>query len=304
VRYTVVLLTLILFVGLFFSVPGGRHGEATAAHGCAPRNPPAVAGALPPPSSAHEVLLNEVLTFPQSAWNCASEGAPVSLRDAWVELYNPQNRPFDLYAVHASLDTGPQTTPFFLPLGSAIPAHGFLVLFPEDGEVSSTAFFPQGACTVRLLFNGTAVIDQVTIPQLGADQSFARTIDGGPQWQSTTAPTIAASNGALLQSTPAATGATTPPAQGEHHRSTGQPPDKQPAPPSGTQPVWQGLHFPAGSSPTPISSVSTAQPASVPPPPPAATSSDTLRLLLSGGLVLALLGLLFWGWRLFKPPHH
>lgn len=100
-------------------------------HGCAPATPPPLAGTLAQPeATAHVVFINEVLSNPGSVWNCSEQGTSSSSNNAWVELYNPQNQAFDLYAVHSSFDAGLNTTPFYFPVGAAIAAHGFLVIFP------------------------------------------------------------------------------------------------------------------------------------------------------------------------------
>src|SRR5260370_34889691 len=68
-----------------------------SAHGCAPPSPPPVAGSpAPAPASKGVVLLNEALLNPQSTWNCSESGTYFVSKDTWVELYNPQNQPFNL----------------------------------------------------------------------------------------------------------------------------------------------------------------------------------------------------------------
>ena len=47
------------------------------------------------------------------------EQQAANINDAWVELYNPQSQPFDLYSVHSILDSGPTTNAFYFPFGSA-----------------------------------------------------------------------------------------------------------------------------------------------------------------------------------------
>ena len=164
--------------------------RAVTKHGCASPTPPAVAGSLSQPSaSAGIIVMNEVLLEPHSTWNCSELGSYTALNDTWLELYNPQNEPFDLYAVHANLDSGPNTNAFYLPFGSAIPANSYLVLFPR----TDPNFVSTETSTWRLLFGGT-LIDELKLPALGEDQSYARIPDGGSTWQVTTTPTIGASN--------------------------------------------------------------------------------------------------------------
>src|SRR5439155_6237372 len=132
--------------------------------------------------------INEVLSMPGSTWNCSESGKSFSLSDdSWVELYNPQSQPYNLYAAHASFDTGPNTLPFYLPLGAVIAPHGYLVLFPSvfSGTLLKT--------NLRLIVAGVT-IDQINIPSLPIDQSFARIPNGSNLWQITNTPTIDASN--------------------------------------------------------------------------------------------------------------
>ncbi len=174
---------LALSVALFYA-------NAASVHGCAPVVPPAVAGTLEqPPAEENLLFINEVLLAPHTEWACPSATSPAV--DNWIELYNPQNQAFDLYTAHMSFDNGPNTPLFYFPFGSAIAAHGFLVLFPA---VSTVPILPEtGPLTLRLLLSGT-VIDQVVVPPLAVDTSYARVPDGSVNWQVSNAPTIAASN--------------------------------------------------------------------------------------------------------------
>ena len=159
-------------------------------HGCAPATPPPVAGTLAQPKAiAHIVFINEVLSNPGSVWSCSGQGTDASA-NIWVELYNPQNEALDLYGARGSLDTGLNTDRSYFPMGSAIAAHGFLVIFPKK---FAQTFTLTSSSTLRLLF-GDTLIDQVTLMPLVSDTSYARMPDGGDSWQVTDAPTIDASN--------------------------------------------------------------------------------------------------------------
>src|SRR5215469_13696250 len=141
-----------------------------SAHGCASPTPPPVAGSpAAAPASKGVVLLNEILLNPQSTWNCSESGTDFISKDTWVELYNPKNQPLNLYAAHAYLDSGPGTTIYYLPFGSAIAAQGFLVVFPR----TVGNFAPEPAPTIRLFFFSTTS-DQVKFPTLAADPSSDR----------------------------------------------------------------------------------------------------------------------------------
>ena len=134
------IVALLSNVAVFYVPPVG------AAHGCAPSTPPTIPGSpAPAPATQGVVLLNEVLLNPQSRWNCSEPGTTFTDQDAWVELYNPQNQAFNLYAAHAYLDSGPTTNPYYFPFGASIAAHRIpRYLSPHrrhlcsDGDIDAT----------------------------------------------------------------------------------------------------------------------------------------------------------------------
>lgn len=268
--------------------------NTSSGHGCAPPAPPPVSGSpVPAPATPGEILLNEVLLEPRSTWNCSETGTYSPVNDAWVELYNPQNQPLDLYTVHATLDSGPGTNAYYLPSGAAIPAHGFLVLFPR----TNSAFVATETPYLRLVIadvttNQKAIIDQVTVPQLASDQSYARTYDGAASWQLTSTPTIDASNGSS-QTTPVAT-STTPSYRKGSPTSGGS--SNKAAVVSGTQPSWNKLHLP---TPTSTSVVNVPPRTSSSPAPPSSDGIDIPRRIILTTLLVVLALTLFWCWRLF-----
>ena len=173
-----------------------------------PAIPPTVAGSpAPAPATVGIVRINEVLSNPGSAWNCSNTLGYSSATDGWVELYNPQSQAFNLYAGHALLDGGYGTNAYYFPLGASIAAHGFLVLFPFTTVKQSY----DTTASLRLVIGG-AIVDQIIVPALNPDQSYARLPDGGTSWQTTYTPTIDASN---------TTGMTTPTATPTHKGNTG-----------------------------------------------------------------------------------
>ncbi len=264
-----------------------------SAHGCASPIPPAVTGSpVPAPARNGAFLLNEILLDPQSTWNCSETGTDFINEDSWIELYNPQNQPFNLYAVHAYLDSGPNTTIYYLPFGTAIAAHGFLVVFPHTVE----NFAPTETPTLRLLIAGVT-IDQVKVPKLAGDQSYARITDGASKWHVINTPTIDASNNSSgVSSTPTLTSTST---GFRGNTSTSGRSDSPLI--DGTQPAWSKLNLsipatlPTVSTPT-ASTPSTLLPASSP------TSGGIdlpRRVELTVVAVLLALALL-WCWRLFR----
>ena len=274
--------TALLIVALFLNAHTSRASSAST-HACASPIPPPV----PAPAIPGRLLINEVLSKPGSTWNC-SEPNRTSPTDSesWVELYNPQNQPYNLYAAHASLDTGPNTLAYYLPLGAAIAPHGYLVLFPSTPSGSLAA-----QANLRLLIAGVA-IDQVNIPALTTDQSFARIPDGSNYWRITNTPTIDTSNMASQVS----------PITSSSNQGSGSFGDATPtsAPPTtGTQTGWSNLQLP-----TPVDTVAsvvkptlTTTPASLM---PVNDGWKTPRRILLTTLAVLLALMIFWCWRLFR----
>jgi len=224
-------------------------------------------------------------------------------------LYNPQNQPLDLYSVHASIDSGPNTNSFYLPFGSAIAAHGYLVVFPR----TAPSFVATESSTWRLLISGIA-IDELKLLPLGEDQSYARIPDGGSTWQITSAPTIDATNflplatptkttrgsGGMGTGTGSGTGIGTGtggilPGQGGQLSGTGTGNQSQQV--DGHQPAWNTL---TSSTPvsvtTPLGATPTLSPSLTAP------TADTPRKILLTVLVFSLALSLLWCWRVFQRP--
>jgi hypothetical protein len=287
---TIVCILFLLSSMTISSVPGATK------HGCAPATPPPVAGTLAQPeATAHAVFINEVLSNPGSIWNCSDEGVKSAQNEVWIELYNPQKQALDLYAVHSSLDNGPNTTPFYLPFGAAIASQGFLVVFPPVAifaQLSSSA----RSSLLRLLINGT-VVDQVTLFPLVSDTSYARIPDGGDSWQVTDAPTIDASN--VLPTpkptrTAKASSVKTTSKDTTGTLDTGAIVDTSNQP-IGTQPTWNALLVPA-----PTHYVPKTTPSTISNPAPQVNNAADLprKILLTSLAAASLLGLL-WCSRFF-----
>jgi hypothetical protein len=302
VGYTRRSLTIVCIFFLLSSMAISSVSGATK-HGCAPGTPPPVAGTLADPeATAQVVFLNEVLSNPGSTWNCSDTGAKSAQNETWVELYNPQKQALDLYAVHSSLDSGPNTTPFYLPVGAAIASQGFLVVFPPVAifaQLSSSA----GSSLLRLLINGT-VVDQVTLFPLVSDTSYARIPDGGDSWQVTDAPTIDASN---VPPTP--TPEATRTSQSSSSKTAGNKSSAQQSTRTldtgaisdtgnqliGTQPAWNALLVPAATHYVPETTPSTISH----PAPQVNNAADLPRKILLTSLAVASLIGLLWCSRFF-----
>jgi hypothetical protein len=287
-RLSLALLLVMFFVISHFSTLIS-HASSASTHGCAALIPPPVPGSpLPAPAIPGKLLINEVLSLPGSRWNCSEQQDTYSITsDSWVELYNPQSQPYNLYTAHATFDTGPNTTPFYLPSGAVIAPHGYLVLFPSI--FSGTLI----QANLRLLIGGVT-IDQVNIPSLPIDQSYARIPDGSNVWQITNIPSIDTSNN-TTQPIPVVSPTTSSPNRGPvgsgYATST-------PALIIGTQTVWSSLQFPTSVViETPVTKPTAAYPSSL--SSPVNDGWDTPHRILITTLIVALALMLLWCWRLF-----
>jgi len=282
-----ILLVTFLFSGHFSS--HATHISYSSTHSCASPIPQPVSGSpLPAPSVAGKILINEVLTLPGSRWNCSEPANVYSItNDSWIELFNTQNQPYNLYAAHATIDSGPGTTPFYLPLGSSIASHGYLVLFPSTFSGSHII------ANLRLLIEGISV-DQVEIPTLHVDQSFARVPDGSNSWHITITPTIDSSNNIL----PPASVTTPTAALPNQSDSSSNNSSSTPVPATGTQTAWKSLQFPTPVSIETPSSKPTTSYATLSST-PLANAWDTPHRLIITVIILALAITLFWCWRSF-----
>jgi hypothetical protein len=245
------------------------------------------------------VVINEVLPFPQSQWNCTVSTNDGSNRDnVWIEIYNPQDQPFDLYAAHASIDQGPGTASYILHLGSIISAHGFLVVFPfHYSSLNAYTQFPP----VRLLISQT-VIDAVSPPTLLPDTSYARIPDGSNNWQIMTIPTIGNSNQYITETeqtrndTRTQSHTTKQKSTKKHSGSASQDETSTDTSNAGVQPTWSALRLP---SPQPNTSM-TQQHNSALSAAPSTDSFDLLKKTLLTLLIAIVFSALLWGWRLYR----
>lgn len=265
---------------------------AAATHGCAP-DPPQITStrAEPALSVRGSVLINEVLNQPASSWNCSdAPGSHSFVADSWIELYNPQRQALDLYAVHAKISLAGAADWYYLPSGSIIAADSFLVLFPLKALAVSSPTLWNLTLTI-----GAITIDQVSVPALQPDQSYARVLDGSKDWQVTSMPSIALTNGSAAPP-PTATPARNPGGSSSQGRGGSSGPAT--AVNRGTQPVWSQLHIPvAGDVPAsagkPVALVAVRSPVQ---------NSFGKNLVLALGLLLLLSGAFLWYWLRLHAP--
>jgi hypothetical protein len=257
--------------------------------------------ASPAPVIPGIVVINEVLSSPQSLWNCTASKSNNSfnLENAWVEIYNPQNQPLDLYTARANIYKDQNTKEAHpLPFGSIIAAHGFLVVFPFRDPPSDTL---TQSFSVHLIIS-QVVIDQVSIPPLAPDTSYARIPDGSNHWQITTTPTIASSNTTGPEQTGSGTSTqnhtTRQKSTNTHKSGTSNNGASTDVPATGVQPTWGTLSLPSSGS----NNVETTQHNSSLAPVSSITADhfDFLKSILFTLFIVVFFFALLWGWRLYK----
>lgn len=301
-------LSILVLLSSLFLLASPVHGAQR--HGCAPGTPPPVSGTpITAPSTPGSIVINEVLSQPNSTWNCSELPGVFSVaKDSWIELYNTQNQAFNLYAAHAEISLDGGSTWYYLPFGSAIDAKRFLVVYPEEDHLAASLQW-----TIVLAI-GSTVVDQAIVPALEPDQSYARTQDGSGSWQFVGLPTIDASNNGSDQPptpTPTPLQTQTPqplptvkPTRTPGGSTVGSGGASTPGT-SGTQPAWSGVQFPPGSTPAPAAGVSSTSPPSQAQPDTVAVQNNAQGNWLVVVVVtssLLLLGALLWCWRLFRAP--
>jgi hypothetical protein len=280
---------------------------ATAKHGCAPGTPSLISGkpVLAPPTHG-SVLINEVLSHPASTWNCSElQGVFSQTQNSWIELYNPHNQPFDLFASHTRISLDGGTTWYFFSSGSIIAAGGFFVFFPENPtQISGLSW--NAELTIR-----STIIDQISVPILQPDQSYARIPDGSSNWQFVSQPTIGTSNnssGLSVTSAPAKTPKPTrPPTPTKTLAGSGSGGSKTPVG-NATQPAWSQVYLPSSNN-TPTAELPTvilpSASGQTPNSPSASTQRggvDSAYIVFIAALFVLLSGALLCYWRLFRTP--
>ncbi len=265
-------------------------------------------GASIPSATPGIVVINEVLTSPQSQWTCTAPNQTFNQIHTWVEIYNPQNQPLDLYAARAILFYEVQGTQqdegYPLPFGSTIAAHGFLVVFPSMNQPSNAS---TQLPSVRLIIS-QVVIDQVSIPYLTDDTSYARIPDGSNHWQITPTPTIASSNtissgNGASTPTPKTKQKSTRTKQKSTHTtrkgSTSNDETSTDTSNPGVQPTWGMLRLPSSGPNDAETQQHNSSPSSANSNIPVDPLDLPKRILLTL-LIVLLLCTLLWSWRLYR----
>ncbi len=118
----------------------------------------------------------------------------------WVEIYNPGSSSVDIGGMYTT-DNFANPTQSQFPTGYAatvIPAHGYLVFFPDGnvtwGPLHVIFGLKKTGEAIGLYTGAGAVIDTVSFGAQTSDVSQARVPDGSATWQFLTTPTPGASN--------------------------------------------------------------------------------------------------------------
>lgn len=182
--FTCLLLGVASFVAILLPFQQGVRAQ-DCEPGALATTPQATPSVLPTQGS---IVINEVLLLPLTAslYCTPMAGTPDTTNAPRIELYNTSA--LSIHLPHGGIDSGPNTTVYNFTL-DVIPAHSFIVIFlpiNQATEISKNAM-------LRLTSSGT-VLDQVALPVLPADTSYARTTDGGALWHVVQNPTLGISN--------------------------------------------------------------------------------------------------------------
>ena len=121
------------------------------------------------------VLVNEFMPQPQSDWN--HDGSKDSY-DEWIELYSLSDQAIDLGGWKLD-DTEGGSTPYFIPPGTTIDPHAFLVFYANQTGIGLNNDGDQA----RLLHPDGSVADEKSYVSSAPDRAYGRKPDGGDQWQ-------------------------------------------------------------------------------------------------------------------------
>ncbi len=143
-------------------------------------------------ATSSSLIINEVMVS-----NVDQFASPAYNFDAWVELYNPTNRPVDINNIYLSNDNMNRRlwlTPTDMGI---IPAKGYkLVWFDSNTECHTNAPFKLDVDggAIYISNGGGQLITSFVFPAGKERVSYARTTDGGDTWGFTDQPTPGASN--------------------------------------------------------------------------------------------------------------
>lgn len=131
------------------------------------------------PGSDGHVVINEVMSSNDKAYLHPEYGSV-----DWVELYNPTERNVDLSGYGLTNELKKQYK-YRFPEGTVLPAGSYLVLYCTGGTSASDAdpfctgfSLSQAGESVYLIDRSYVETDDVTLPAMETDSSYARGEDG------------------------------------------------------------------------------------------------------------------------------
>ena len=138
------------------------------------------------------LVINEVM-----ASNAGVVMSPATNFDSWIEIYNPGTQPVNLAGMYLSESEG-NPTQWQMPsdVGS-VPAGGFLVVWLGSDDIKTNQAPFKLDCdggTICLSNKSGQLITSVTYPEALSRTSWARTTDGGEDWNWTADATPGATN--------------------------------------------------------------------------------------------------------------
>ncbi len=139
------------------------------------KSPPSHAGVAAASAAPGEIIINELMSHPQS-------GQP-----EWIELRNLAARTVDLSGW--TLDDAPSggSAPWLIPHGTSIAPHGYAVFLKTETKLSLNDSGDQVE-----LRRGSQLLDSVELPVLKTDIAYAR--EGEDGWCKTDRPTPGSAN--------------------------------------------------------------------------------------------------------------
>jgi uncharacterized protein YdeI (BOF family) len=141
---------------------------------------------LTPTPFAQKIFINEFLPAPYQDWN---HDGTLDAGDEWIELYNASNQSVDLSGWKLD-DVKGGSSPYKIPSGTSINAHGFLLFFASETHVGLN----NDGDTVRLLHPDDTIADKFKYEPIETNKSYARRPDGGDTWVPYCIPTPGAPN--------------------------------------------------------------------------------------------------------------
>lgn len=137
-----------------------------------------------------DIIINEIcpsnLRYIDRGWNYGG----------WVELYNTDDYPLDLYGYYLS-DDGDKLRKFRITQHVTIPAKGYVVFYGGGTATDTLQMKFDLDCDGGRIYLADRIgreISHVDYPEAMSDISYARTTDGGDEWAYCAFPTHAASN--------------------------------------------------------------------------------------------------------------